>query len=295
MPELSRSRRLVVLGICCLSLFMITLDNTGVNVALPAIAQSLRTSVSGLQWIVDAYTMVLASFLMFAGSAADRFGRRRVFQTGLTVFAAGSALCSVAPSLGWLVGFRVVQAVGGSMLTPVALSILSNVFTNARERARAIGVWVSALGLGMAAGPLLGGVLTETVGWRGVFWVNVPVGLAALAATWVVVPESRAKKPRRADPVAQVLVVVMLGTEVYAIIQGAHSDWRAPGIRALFCAAFGVLLLFVAWELIRDEPLIDPRFFFRSPAFSGAVATALCAFACLSGFLFLSKIGRAHV
>jgi EmrB/QacA subfamily drug resistance transporter len=286
---MSRGRRLVVLGICCLSLFMISLDTTGVNVALPAMAEDLRASVSGLQWIVDAYSIVIASFLLFAGAAADRFGRRRVFETGLAVFAVGSELCSLAPSLGWLVGFRALQALGGSMLTPVAMSILSSVFADARERAWAIGVWVSTFGLGMAAGPLLGGFLTEAAGWRSVFWVNAPVGMLVLAATLVVVPESRASKPRRPDPVAQVLVVVMLGAVVYAIIQGAHSDWRAPGIRGLFVAALVALLLLLAWEMRRAEPLIDPRSF-RCPAFSGAVATAVCVFACLSGFLFLSPM-----
>jgi EmrB/QacA subfamily drug resistance transporter len=288
-PELSSRRRLAVLGICCLSLLIVSLDNTVVNVALPAMARGLHASVSGLQWIVDAYTMAMASLLMFAGATGDRFGRRGAFQVGLAVFTVASLLCSLAPSLGWLVGFRIMQAVGGSMLTPVGMSILSSVFTSGKERAWAIGVWVSMLGVGMAAGPVLGGVLTETVGWRGVFWVNVPVGLAASVLTRLLVPESRARGSRRPDPVAQILVVVMLGSVVYAIIQGAHSDWRASGIRDLFVAAAVAFLVLVVWEVRRTEPLIDPRFF-RSPAFSGAVVTAVCAFACLSGFLFLSSI-----
>ena len=289
MPELSRSRRLVVLGICCLSLLIVGLDNTVVNVALPSIAHGLHTSLSGLQWIVDAYTMVLASLLMFAGATADRFGRRRVFRVGLAVFTIGSALCSVAPALGWLIGFRVLEAIGGSMLTPVAMSILSSVFTRKEERTWAIGVWVSALGVGMALGPVLGGILTSAVGWRGIFWVNVPIGLAAIVLTSVFVPESRSAQPRRPDSVAQVLVIVMLGSMIYAIIQGARSDWQTPAIRDLFAVAAGALLALVVWEARRKDPLIDPRFF-RSLAFTGAVATAICAFACLSGFLFLSTI-----
>jgi EmrB/QacA subfamily drug resistance transporter len=276
----------VILGICCLSLFIVGLDNTVVNVALPAMGRALRTSVSGLQWVIDGYTMVLASLLMCAGATADRFGRRRVLKLGFTVFTIGSALCSVAPGLGWLIAFRVLQATGGSMLTPVAMSILSGVFTRREERTWAIGVWVSALGAGMALGPVLGGMLTGTVGWRGVFWVNLPVGLIAILLTSLFVPESRAREPRRQDPVAQVLVIVMLGSLIYAIIEGAGADWRTPAIRELFGVAVTALVLLVVWELRRREPMIDPRFF-RSLAFSGAVLTAICAFACLSGFLFL--------
>jgi EmrB/QacA subfamily drug resistance transporter len=288
-PELTRNRRLVVLGICCFSLLIVGLDNTVVNVALPTIAAGLHVHVSGLQWIVDAYTMVLASLLMLAGATADRFGRRRVFRVGLAVLIIGSALCSAAPSLGWLVGFRVLQAVGGSMLTPVAMSILTSVFTRREERSWAIGIWVGAFGVGMAAGPVLGGILTSTVGWRGVFWVNVPVGLVAIMLTSIFVPESRSPRPRRPDPVAQVLVIVMLCSMVYAIIQGARTDWSTPVIRGLFGVAAAALLALVLWETHREDPLINPQFF-RSLAFTGAVATAICAFACLSGFLFLTTI-----
>src|SRR4051812_14038747 len=141
MPELSHRRRLLILAICCLSLLIVGMDVTIVNVGLRSIKDDLHTSLTDLQWILDAYTVVLASLLMLSGSVADRFGRRRLFQIGLTVFSIGSLLCSLAPSLGWLVAFRVVQAVGGSMLNPVAMSIIANVFTEPRERARAIGVW----------------------------------------------------------------------------------------------------------------------------------------------------------
>ena len=138
---LSARRRFLVLAICCMSLFIVGLDNTIVNVALPSIQRDLHASVSGLQWTIDAYTLVLASLLMLSGSTGDRIGRRRTFQTGLALFTLGSLLCSLSPSLSWLIAARMIQAVGGSMLNPVAMSIITNTFTDPRERARAIGVW----------------------------------------------------------------------------------------------------------------------------------------------------------
>ena len=200
MPELSRRRRMLVLAICCLSLFIFGVDSTIVNVALPSIQRDLHAPVSGLQWTVDAYTVVIASVLILAGSTADRFGRRKVFQIGLATFTLGSLLCSLAPGLGWLVAFRMLQAVGGSMMNPVAVSIIANTFTDPRERARAIGIWGGVFGLSIAAGPPLGGVLVDSVGWRGIFWVNIPVGVAAIVLTALFVPESRAARPRRARP-----------------------------------------------------------------------------------------------
>ena len=265
------------------------LDNTIVNVALPTIARGLSASVSGLQWIVDGYTMVLASLVMLAGATADRFGRRRVFQVGLTVFTVSSALCSVAPDLGWLVAFRVLQAIGGSMLNPVAVSIISSVFKDRAERAWAIGIWISMFGVSMALGPVLGGILTGTLGWRSIFWVNVPVGLVAIALASRFIPESRPGVQRRPDLVAQVLVIVMVGALIYAIIEGARTDWSQPGIRALFGLAAAAFVVLVRWDLRRKDPLIDPRYF-RNLPFTGAVLTGICSFGCLGGFLFLGTI-----
>ena len=268
---------------------MIGLDDTIVNIALPTISRGLHASVSGLQWIIDAYTMTLASLLIFGGATADRFGRRKVFRIGLAAFIVGCALCSVAPNLGWLIAFRVLQAAGGSMLNPVAVSIISGVFTGRAARARAISIWVGMFGVGMALGPALGGILAGTVGWRGIFWVNIPIGLCAIALASAFVPESRAAVPRRPDPVAQVLVIIALGSLAYAIIEGAYSDWRAPAIRGLFLAAAAALAVLAGWELRRREPLIDLRCF-RSPSFTAAVLIGICAFADLGGFLFLTSI-----
>ncbi len=292
MPELTHRRRLLVLAICCMSLLIVSLDNTVLNVALPSLERDLGASVSGLQWTIDAYTLVLASLLMLAGSTADRIGRRRVFVTGLVVFTAGSVLCSLAPDLNWLIAFRMVQAVGGSMLNPVAMSIITNTFTDPRERARAIGVWGAVVGISMAAGPLVGGLLVETVGWRSIFWINLPVGLAALLLTLRLVPESRAPKARRADPFGQLLVIVLFGSLTYAIIEAPHAG---PGTVLPFAGlALAALLCLLYYEPRRAEPLIDLRFF-RSAPFSGATVTAVSAFAALGGFLFLSTLYLQNV
>ncbi|MFJ4691589.1 MFS transporter [Streptomyces sp. NPDC088766] len=292
MPELSQRRRLLVLAICCMSLLIVSLDNTILNVALPAMERDLHAGTSGLQWTIDAYTLVLASLLMLAGSTADRIGRRKVFVAGLVVFSLGSLLCSLAPDLELLVAARMVQAVGGSMLNPVAMSIITNTFTDPRERARAIGAWGGVVGISMAAGPLIGGLLVESVGWRSIFWVNLPVGLAALLLTLRYVPESRAPKARRPDPVGQLLVIVLFGCLTYAIIEAPEAGL---GTSLPFAAvALAALLGLLRYEPRRDEPLIDLRFF-RSAPFSGATVIAISAFAALGGFLFLSTLYLQNV
>jgi EmrB/QacA subfamily drug resistance transporter len=270
-----------------MSLFMVGTDNTIVNIALPALRTDLGAGTSGLQWVLDAYALVLASLLILAGSIADRVGRRRTFQTGLAVFTAGSVLCSLAPGLGWLIAARTVQAVGGSMLNPVAMSIITNVFVEPRERARAIGVWGAVVGLSMAVGPLLGGVLVDGFGWRSIFWINLPVGVAAILLAARFVPESRAPHPRRIDPVGQVLVLVLMASLTYGIIEGPATGWDSAESIGCFALSVAALAGLIGYELRRVEPLLDPRFF-RSVPFSGATVVAVCAFGALSGFLFLT-------
>jgi EmrB/QacA subfamily drug resistance transporter len=284
-----RTQRLVILVICSMGLLMVGLDATIVNVALPAIHRSFTSSLAGLQWTIDAYTLVLASLLMLSGSTADRIGRKRVFLIGLVVFSLGSLLCALAPGLDTLIAARIMQAVGGSMLSPVALSIIRNVFEDPRERARAVGVYAAMFGVSMVLGPILGGVLVDSIGWRSVFVVNVPVGAVAIALTTVFVPESRAERPRRIDPVGQLLVILGLASLTYAIIDGPGRGWSSPGILGLFALtilSFGAL---VPYELRRREPLLELRFF-RSVPFSGASVIAVCAFFALGGFLFLNTL-----
>jgi EmrB/QacA subfamily drug resistance transporter len=287
--QLSRTRRTIILTVCCLALLMFGIDNTIVNVALPSIGADLHASVSGLQWTVSAYTVVTASFMLLAGSLADRFGRRATFQAGLALFTLGSWLCSLAPSLDWLIAFRVVQGLGAAMLNPVAAAIIAVAFSDKAERARAMGIWSGVFGLSMALGPVAGGFLTTAVGWRGVFWVNIPVGLAGVVLTAMLIPESRVVQPRKLDPVGQVLVVVALAALTYAIIQGPVFGWSSPRIAGFLAGAIIALIALVVYESRRDQPLVDPRFF-RSAPFSGAVAVGIASFAALGGALFLATL-----
>lgn len=286
---LTRKRRLAILAICCTSLFVVFIDNTIVNVALPSIGREFHTTLSGLQWIVDAYTLVLASFFILSGSTADRVGRRRIFKLGLNLFVLGSLACSLAPSLEWLVIFRMLQAVGGSMLIPVALSIIRNTFVDHRERAQAIGIWGAVSGIALAFGPILGGVLIQGIGWRSIFWVNIPIGVAAIVLVQAFVPESRALTPRRLDPIGQLLVIVTLSSTTYAIIEGPGRGWTSPGILGLLSLMIASLVVLTLYELRRHEALIEIRFF-KSAPFSGATLIAVASFFAFSGFLFLNTL-----
>jgi EmrB/QacA subfamily drug resistance transporter len=285
---------LTILAICCMSLLIVAMDNTIVNVALPSIRRELHASLSGLQWTIDAYVIVIASLLLLSGSTADRLGRKRTFQVGLLLFVAGSLLCSLAPTLGWLIAARALQGVGGSMLNPVAMSIITNVFTDPRERARAIGAWGAVVGISLALGPIVGGALTESVSWRAIFWINIPIGLAAVVLTALFVPESRAARARRIDPVGQLLVIVALASLTYAIIEGPRAGWSSARSVGMFALALAALVGLALYEPRRTDPLIELRFF-RSAPFSGATLIAISAFAAFSGFLFVNTLYLQNV
>jgi EmrB/QacA subfamily drug resistance transporter len=283
------NRPWLILGICCMSLLIVGIDVTIVNVALPAIRRELHASLSGLQWSLDAYTLVIGSFLMASGSMADRFGRRRVFQVGLTLFTLGSLLCGLASSITELVAFRCLQALGGSMLNPVALSIISNTFTERQARARALGVWGAVFGVSLALGPVIGGVLVTDASWRAIFWINIPIGVAAIVLTQLFVPESKAPTARRFDPWGQLLVIVTLATLTYGVIEGPSDGWGSAKNTATFAIAVIAAVTLVLVESRREQPLLEVRFF-RSVPFSGASVIAVLAFGVLGGFLFLNTL-----
>jgi EmrB/QacA subfamily drug resistance transporter len=294
MTELTQRQRSLVLAICCASMIVVVMDISIVNTALPAVHRDLNASVSGLQWTVDAYTLVLASFLLLAGSTADRIGRKRVFQTGLVAFGVGSLLCALAPGIGWLIAARAVQAVGGTMLNPVAMAIIANTFTVPAERAKAIGVFGSMSGLSLALGPILGGALIDGFGWRSVFWINVPIVLIAVTLTTLFVPESRAPRARRFDPVGQLLVIVVLGSVVYAIIEANRRGWTSALIVVLLVIAVLGVVGVIAYESRRRDPLLELRLF-RSIPFSSAILMALFALCAFGAFLFVTTLYLQHV
>ncbi|MFF7356891.1 MULTISPECIES: MFS transporter [Streptomyces] len=290
---MSTRRRWTVLAVCCLSMFLVGLDTTIVNVGLPAIGRGLDVGTRGLEWIVDAYTLVLASLLISSGALADRFGRRRVFQCGLAVFGAASLVCALAPSAGVLIAARALQGVGASMLSPVALAIVVNTMPDPKERAQAIGIWASVFGLSMAAGPVTGGALLAGLDWRALFWINAPVIAAALLLSAVFVPESRAQRARRLDLPGQALLTMVLAAVVGVLIEGPRIGWTSPAALAGYAWAGVATVGFVWVESRRGEPLMDPRLFGR-PVFSGAVVGAVAVFVALNMTLLLNTLYLQH-
>jgi EmrB/QacA subfamily drug resistance transporter len=287
--KLDRQGRVHVLVICCVAVLLTGIDATIVNVALPTIRHDLHASLSGLQWTVDAYALVLASLMMLSGSMADRFGRRRVFLLGLVVFTVGSALCAAAPSLDVLIAARALQAVGGATLVPLALSIIRTTFPDPRERAHAIGMWGAMAGVSMATGPVLGGLLVDGPGWRYVFLVNIPIGVITVLAAARVVPESRGTRRQRVDVVGQLLVILSLISLTFAVIEGERLGWTSATIVASFTVSVASVFVLIPWELRRADPLIDVRFF-ESVPFSAANLIAICLFASVGGFMLLTQL-----
>lgn len=288
-PTPSRHRKALVLTICCFSLFIVGLDNTVVNLALPAIQRDLHAGVSELQWTIDAYMLAVAGLVILGGSTGDRFGRRRTFLAGLGTFVVGSLVCSIAPNSGLLIASRALQGAGGSLMTPSALSIISNVFTNPRERARALGVWSSVTGLSMGIGPLAGGLLVDATGWRSIFWLNIPLIIAAAVLSVLFLPESKATRPRRFDPAGQFLVIVALTSLTFGVIEGRTIGWGSAFIVACFVLAGITIVALIAYEHQHREPLLQLRFFTSIP-FSGATIIAVCSFCACYGFIFLNAL-----
>lgn len=289
MRSLSGRRKAIILVTCCLSLLIVSMDATIVNVAIPSIRADLGASASQLQWVIDIYTLALASLLLLSGAAADRFGRRRTFQIGLTLFAVASLLCSIAPNIETLIAARLLQAIGGSMMNPVAMSIITQVFTGRVERARAIGVWGGVVGISMALGPIVGGALIEFVDWRAVFWINLPICVLAILLTAIFVPESKSATMRDVDPIGQGLGMAFLFGIVFVLIEGPSfgwADWRVIVVAVIAALAFAA---FLRYEARRRDPFIDLRFF-RSIPFASATMIAVCAFAAWGAFLFMMSL-----
>jgi EmrB/QacA subfamily drug resistance transporter len=286
MTELAGRRRMLVLATVCVAAFAINLDTTIVNVALPDLGRQLRATTRDLQWIVDGYNLAFAALVLSAGSLGDRFGRRPALLIGLTGFALSSGIGAAMTSASALVVVRFVMGASAAVIFPTTLSIITNAFPDRRERAKAIGLWGAVTGLGVAVGPVTGGVLLAHFGWPSVFIALVPVALLALVATWVWVPESSNPGEARLDLPGLVLSSAAIGTLVYTIIEAPGRGWSSVGSVAGFAAAAALATAFVAVERRRDRPMIDVALF-RTPAFSAASASVTVAFFALFGFIFL--------
>jgi EmrB/QacA subfamily drug resistance transporter len=250
----------------CFALFMIMLDNTIVNVALPSIQKELKTSPENLEWTVNAYVVVFASLILLGGKLGDRFGRKRIFMVGLVIFTLSSAACALSTTDSQLIGFRAVQGVGGAFLNPLSLSILVAAFPRP-QLPQAIGIWAGISGLGLALGPLAGGFLTETFSWSAVFWVNVPIGIVAMGVTWWAVQESSDPGTHSLDVPGTALITVGLGTLTWGLINTDTHSWLSAYTLSFLVAALVLIVLFVVWESRTPEPMV-PLGFFRVRAFA---------------------------
>ena len=287
-PEEERihARRWWSLGTLCVCLVVIGVDNTILNVALPSIVRDLGASGSQLQWMVDAYVIVFACLLLTAGSLGDRYGRRHALMFGLAWFGAFSALAATAASPTQLIVTRGLMGIGGAFIFPTTLSILTNTFKDPAERARAIGVWAGVAGIGIALGPLAGGLLVERFGWGSVFLVNVPICTLAFVLVRLFVANSSAKSESPLDPIGAVLSIVALVSLLYGVIQAPDAGWASPGVLAAFAAGIVFLGAFAWWESHSDAPMLDVKFF-ANPRFSAASATITLLFFGLYASTFL--------
>lgn len=286
---MSTRRKLGILAICCLSVLMTIMDLTIVNLAIPSIRTDLGATAAHAQWTIAIYALGVASLQLLGGEAGDRFGRRRVLQIGTTVFMLGSLLCSLAPTIDVLIAARLIQAVGASMMNPVALAIISQVFVEPTERARAIGIWGAVFGAALALGPIVGGLLIETVGWRGVFWINLPIGAAAVVACAMLVPESENSTRRGTDLLGQFLGTGSLFGLVFVMIESPGRGWTHPWVIMTAAAAACAFVGFLRHESRHPDPFIDLRLF-RSTTFAAAAVIALSVFTVWGAFLFMMSI-----
>lgn len=286
-PDPVHRRRWVTLAILCVSLLVIVIDNTIVNVALPTLVRDLGTSITDLQWVVDAYTLVFAGLLLTAGSLGDRFGRKGALTLGLLIFGGASAAAAFAGGVTPLIAARAAMGIGAALIMPATLSILTNVFTDTRERALAIGLWSGVAGIAVALGPVTGGFLLDHFWWGSVFIVNVPIVIAAVVAGHFLVPTSRNPEHPRLDLAGAALSIVGLGALVAAVIEAPSNGWTDPRILLGFAVAAVALVVFVWWEHRVDAPMLDVRLF-ANPRFTAASLDVTLVFFALFGFIFLS-------
>lgn len=281
-----QDRRWQILAVLCLSVLLVVMDNTIVNVALPTISRDLNASTSALQWVVDAYTLVFAGLLLLGGNLGDRLGRRRLLQVGLVLFAASSTAAALARNSGELIAARSAMGVAAALIYPATLAILNNVFTVARERATAIGIWAGVSGLAVAVGPVSGGALLGQFSWSSVFYINVPLALGSLIVVRLLLPESRDPQAGRFDPLGALLSVAGITLLTWAIIEAPGYGWGSDSTLGGLAGAALILVVFSWHQARRPDPMLDVRLF-RNPRFSAASGAIALAFFGLFGFIFL--------
>jgi MFS transporter, DHA2 family, methylenomycin A resistance protein len=285
----NRRMKLITLGTMCFALFMVMLDSTVVNLALPTIQRKLNASLAELQWIVDAYVLLLASLLLTGGTLGDLFGRRKAFIGGLGLFTLSSFACALAPGIGMLIAARAVQGVGAAIMMPSTLSILTNTFPDPRERAQAIGMWAGVSGLALAVGPVVGGSMVDSFGWQSIFLINVPIGLIAVVVAWRFVPESAQREGRSLDLPGQALAIVGLAALTYAFIEANKYGWSSARIISLFACAAVALGAFGVVEARSKSPMLQLKFF-RNITFTGANIVGLVISFGFFGIIFFMSL-----
>ncbi|MGW4957531.1 DHA2 family efflux MFS transporter permease subunit [Nonomuraea sp. NPDC004186] len=283
------THRTALLAVACLGQFMVLLDSTIVGAALPDMQQRLHTQLTGLQWIVDAYVLLVAMLLLSGGVFADRFGRKRVFLAGVVVFTVASVVCSVAPSLGWLIAGRVVQGIGAAALSPASLALLAAAYPVPQERVKAIGLWAGFSGIGLAAGPLAGGILVDAFGWPAIFLVNAPIGAILLLVGMRVLSESRNPNAPAIDLPGTVLSVLGVGALTFGLIEGGSRGWTSPVILGTFAAAVAILAVFVVVEGRGATPMLPLRLFRQRLFTVSNTAMVVVGFALMGSSFFFSQ------
>ncbi len=279
-------RRWLILAVLCMSLLIIVMDNTILNVAIPSLITELGATNSQVQWIVDSYVLVFAGLLLTTGSLSDRYGRKGALQLGIVLFGIGSAAAALSTTANGLIFTRAFMGIGGALIMPATLSILINVFRDPRERARAIAVWAGVSGLGVAIGPITGGFLLEHFSWSSVFWVNIPIGATALVLGMFLVPTSRDPEQGKIDPLGALLSFVGLASVLFGIIEGPAKGWTDPLVIGGFVLGALAIGAFLVWEQRTTHPMLDLSVF-KNPRFSAGSGTITIVFFALFGSLLL--------